>query len=258
MGLKEDYEAKKAADEDRYNRKQRADKEAKWARESFLRHPDRMIKYTGYLQLYTLVLSVSTILLFAATIYNAVVLHSTDEKIGESYTAVQRPFVTAKDVIVDENVMPGYWMFGVRFENNGNTPTYKMNYSSISSLSLPTDPEDAPRDPSQIVSKGTALIGPKGQYLPEGTQSGILVKTAEELAASRGKYFIRGVARYRDLFKGSEEHITKYCFAVTPYLEGNILKAGIQRCLYWNCADDECKEDKERYEAALKKVNTPK
>jgi hypothetical protein len=41
-------------------------------------------------------------------------------------------------------------------------------------------------------------------------------------------------------------------------LERNELKSGVQRCLYWNCADDECKKDRNRFDAAVIAANPPK
>jgi hypothetical protein len=186
------------------------------------------------------------------------VLHSTDERIRESYAVVQRPFITAREVIIDPNMIPGYWMFGVRFENSGSTPTSEMEFITVADQNSPSDPEEAFQNPSPLVSKFPGLLGPKAQDIPIGSQSGILVKTAEEMAKSRTNYNIRGVVHYRDLFRDSDEHVTKFCFAVIPYLERNELKSGVQRCLYWNCADDECTKDRKRFDAAVIAANPPK
>jgi hypothetical protein len=218
------------------------------SRRWWFRQKNPIDRVTGWLVVWTAAL-------FIATIANAVILHSTDGKIKESYAAVQRPFVTARDIVIDQNMMPGYWMFGVRFENSGNTPTSEMEFVSLGNVIPPNDPEEMFRNPPPWVSKFPALIGPKAQDKPVGSQSGLPIKTLEELAKSRGSYYIRGVVHYRDLFKDSAEHVTKFCFAVIPYMDNFVLKSGTQRCLYWNCADNECKKDNERYEAAVRAAN---
>jgi hypothetical protein len=240
MGAKEQYEANKRAYETKEDKK-------KW----WFKQREPIDRFTGWLVVWTA-------LLFIATVGSVVVLHSTDEKIKESYAAVQRPFITAKEVIIDPSMMPGYWMFGVRFENSGSTPTSEMEFMTISDRASPGDPEDIFRSPTPLNSKFSGLLGPKAQDIPVGTQSGIPVNSAREMAISRANYYIRGVVHYRDLFKDSIEHVTKFCFAVIPYLEGNELKSGIQRCLYWNCADDECTKDRKRFDAAVIAANPPK
>src|SRR5260370_28335690 len=49
-------------------------REAKLAKMSFLCHPDKTVKYTGYLQLFTAVLAFATAVLVRATIYTATIL----------------------------------------------------------------------------------------------------------------------------------------------------------------------------------------
>jgi hypothetical protein len=239
MGAKEQYEANKRAYETKEDKK-------KW----WFKQREPIDRFTGWLVVWTA-------LLFIATVGSVVVLHSTDEKIKESYAAVQRPFITAKEILIDPNMMPGYWTFGVRFENSGSTPTSEMEFITTSSQNSPSDPEEAFQNPSLSWSKFPGLLGPKAQDIPVGSQSGILIKTLEEMAKSRTNYYISGTVHYRDLFKDSAEHVTKFCFAVIPYFVNNELKSGIQRCLYWNCADGECKKDRDGFDAAVREANAP-
>lgn len=97
---REEYEAKKKADSAQQQEKRsKFESEARARRDAkrwFFRHPDKIVKYTGYLQLFTAVLATATVFLFGATIYTAVVLHSTDEKIGrqlELSEADLRPYI---------------------------------------------------------------------------------------------------------------------------------------------------------------------
>jgi hypothetical protein len=237
---KEQYEAKKRAYETK------ADKKKWWFKQ---REP--IDRFTGWLVVWTA-------MLFMATVGSVVVLHSTDEKLRESYAVVQRPFITAREVIIDQNIIPGYWMFGVRFENSGSTPTSEMEFITIADRGSPTDPEEAFQNPTPLVSKFPGLLGPKAQDIPIGTQSGLPTKSLEEMAKARTNYYIRGAVHYRDLFKKSAEHVTKFCFAIIPYMVGNELKSGVQRCLYWNCSDNECKKDRDRFDAAVRAANPPR
>jgi hypothetical protein len=82
---REEYEAKKEAQASRQKEaRERAEsdarlrcvksREAKLAKMSFLCHPDKTVKYTGYLQLFTAVLAFATAVLVGATIYTATIL----------------------------------------------------------------------------------------------------------------------------------------------------------------------------------------
>lgn len=246
MGAIEEYKARNAARESRRAEKDKPPEKEPW----WFKQKLPIDRFTGWLVAWTA-------LLFVATIANAVILHSTDDKIKESYAVVQRPFVTAREVIIDPNLMPGYWTFGVRFENSGGTPTSEMEFITIADRTSANDPEEAFQNPPRWVSKFPALLGPKAQDIPVGTQSGLPLNSLEEMAKSRTNYYIRGAVHYRDLFRDSVEHITKFCFAVIPYIDNNQLKAGIQRCLYWNCADNECKKDRQRFDAAVRSANAP-
>jgi hypothetical protein len=62
----------------------------------FWRHPDRLLRYTGWLQAYTLALSLGTIALFVATGISALILHNTDVTVRgqlDEMKAARRPWV---------------------------------------------------------------------------------------------------------------------------------------------------------------------
>jgi hypothetical protein len=56
-----------------------------------------------------------------------------------------------------------------------------------------------------------------------------------------------GVIHYRDAFqaKDSPDHITKFCYSFYGPMED---QPKIAQCNRWNCADEECKDDREDYE----------
>jgi hypothetical protein len=244
MGAIEEYKARNAAREAQRAEQKKAPKKEPW----WFNQPLAIDRFTGWLQLYTL-------LLVIVTVGSVWVLNSTDEKVRESYSAVQRPFVTAKELVVDTNHPPGYWSFGIRFENSGNTPTQGMQFVPIANLLPPDDPEPWFQTPPPPFSRFTGLLGPKATDILQGTNVGLPIAAIDKMAEARSNYYFRGVIKYRDFFKETDEHVTKYCFAFIPYKEGKELKFGVQRCLYWNCADEECKKDRERYDAALKEAN---
>lgn len=66
------------------------------------------------------------------------------------------------------------------------------------------------------------------------------------------------VHRLREVFPGTPVHVTKYCFRSTGIKAGGNGEIGgplIGQCRYWNCADDECKDDEKRYAEQAAKVS---
>jgi len=60
---------------------------------------------------------------------------------------------------------------------------------------------------------------------------------------------VMGIIRYNDVFPKIDRHITKYCFLITAVKYGDTEPIAYPiQCRHWNCADDECRIDKERYQ----------
>jgi hypothetical protein len=184
-----------------------------------------------------------------------------------SSNVTNRPFVFAKGVTIDQTIMQGYWTFGIPVENSGNTPTRGMDHLTISSQADPSDPEDVfVRTPkSAYDAPGNfhqrwrgSLLGPKAQMHLLGSQTGLPVTTVSKMAEDRQNYYISGVIHYRDAFVGTPDHVTKFCYAVIPFKEGTETRVNYDRCLYWNCADEDCKADRERYDHDFMAANKPK
>jgi hypothetical protein len=173
--------------------------------------------------------------------------------LAESTTqAAERPFVTASGLDINYDGI-GYWFFRVRAQNSGNTPTRNLQYV-VTTARAPTDPEDIFRVTPDYVSKFRGIIGPK-TTLPVFGLSGLPAKTIEEMATRRENYFVFGVFHYQDWFSNLSNHLTKFCFAAIPYLEGDKVNVRYEPCLFWNCADDECETDKREYEKEVKRLN---
>ena len=61
------------------------------------------------------------------------------------------------------------------------------------------------------------------------------------------KFYIRGTGRYRDVFPGIPEHVTKFAWQMSifgdptkPASESNVVRITAKLLDRHNCADDEC------------------
>lgn len=185
------------------------------------------------------------------------------EATRESFVAVQRPFVTAKQLNASGSNMPANQLYEVILENTGSTPTknlevhvsFSFNLEEINSppsdnrnrpLFAPTDPEPTLLAKAHEWPPANLVIAPKGiARLPIG---GPTISHLREMAKRRADGYVFGVAYYNDFFSGSKRHMTKFCFVVQPVLAQEQLQTGYGLCQHWNCADDECAIDKQRYE----------
>src|ERR1700678_2868986 len=82
----EEYKANNRKREARKEREKDDIEKARLEAFPFWKQGDKVTKYTGYLQLYTAILTIATIALFVATVTTAIILHNTDEKIGKQAT----------------------------------------------------------------------------------------------------------------------------------------------------------------------------
>jgi hypothetical protein len=78
-------------------------------------------------------------------------------------------------------------------------------------------------------------------------------KRSVQFNSSRKYYF--GEIRYNDVLPRTSGHVTKYCYAVNAITgddKGDVPIMGL--CRHWNCADDECKRDKEAFDAEMRQA----
>jgi hypothetical protein len=186
------------------------------------------------------------------------------EATRESFAAVQRAFVTAKELGSDGQTFPTNQIFYAILENSGNTPTRNLEVFVDSQFDLheinsPPDPDRvrpifAPSDPADYFERRQrewppqpVVIGPKG--LAQINIGGPPKSHLDEMAKKRADGYVFGVAYYDDVFKGSKRHISKFCFVVQPVKDADKTKVGYGLCQHWNCADEECETDKRRYES---------
>jgi hypothetical protein len=187
-----------------------------------------------------------------------------DRTTKESFTAVQRAFVFGKQLIVKKDPMPPYWRFAVLVTNSGNTPTQAMDYLAVFGQDSPGDPEDifvnTPKyiygsPPATIQRRSGDLLGPHEDFILLTSNVGLPAFAIASMAEKRQHFYFSGVIHYRDVFRDTRDHITKYCYAAVPYKDGIEIKVGIQRCLYWNCADEDCKDDRTRFDHDIAVLN---
>ncbi len=63
----------------------------------------------------------------------------------------------------------------------------------------------------------------------------------ERRANTDKPWFIEGAIQYKDIFEGSEPHVTKYCVVVFMWTgtDGGY-RPFLSPCAKWNCTDKEC------------------
>jgi hypothetical protein len=66
------------------------------------------------------------------------------------------------------------------------------------------------------------------------------------------RFYIYGVIHYNDIFAHSEPHVTKYCYTIgAARNEKGDIEPRTGLCDHWNCADDECRTDRDAWIAQL-------
>lgn len=206
-------------------------------------------RFAGMLVIVTLLLVWVGVLQWCTLQSTEAVLNKTDE----TNRIATRPYISAVALQIDTERFPTHWMFNFVVENSGGTPPMEMRYLVRSSAEPPSDPEDVFRNPGPTDSIWHGTIAPKSKItLPYGG-SGI----PKNFFAERKYWYISGVIHYRDRFTRTHERVSKFCFAAIPavdYQTGGSRPA-YDICKYWNCLDEDCKADRERYDRELKALN---
>lgn len=146
------------------------------------------------------------------------------------------------------------WHFRPIWENRGDTPTKHMTMHTecvLRDTILPAD-FDFGYFTSDI---GTVLIPPNtniaGSLAPRFPNSGITPEDILEIQAGRKFLFIWGWAKYFDVFPRTPQHITRFCWQITPMGDPKTFIPNSQtpeQMLQFdflhhpkgNCADEEC------------------
>jgi hypothetical protein len=214
--------------------------------------------FTNDLRIFILTLATLIALVFY-TYYTRLLVIDT----ATSYTAVQRAFVTPLPIQVDQTTINGQkgWMFTTIVENSGATPTKGMNFhqykpcfrDATGTLTMNMEGQDlycdfdvehgqvmpnTPIDPAKYYGKNGMIIG---RY-PLGPHAKVIIgKVTATQKQIAGGWYISGMIYYNDVFAGTVQHQTKYCYIVSLWpFDGPDVQPVFTPCEKWNCVDDEC------------------
>jgi len=171
----------------------------------------------------------------------------------EALESVQRAFVLPGDV--DPTVIGNNSTQSVRFSfhwnNSGTTPTKGLR----THVNYRWDIQALPNDFSfsDLWEEGRshvqtpALLGPKGSTAVD--VGPVPVQVVNGLVQHYYHLNFWGWATYRDVFRGTPEHITEFCYELIPFdvqtgKDSTTIKYRLDNCTHHNCYDDECKEEK--------------
>lgn len=189
--------------------------------------------------------------------------------------AVQRAFVTVDELKIvglpKDAIVPDLWEISPMLENGGNTNTKEMTFfPAIGWFELKSSPIAASLvdsgDPDKVDlafqegKKFPASLGPKSS-IPMNTYV-ITKEDAQNIRDGNLLVYILGQAKYRDIFDGTPEHITKFCFRLFGGIGGGqdatsiygVTRVGLteiagisyRMCFHNNCTDSECKQNEHK------------
>ena len=199
------------------------------------------------------------------------------EKQAKEFAAVQRPFVNASNVEISSEIKLDNagakfkrWIIRPVITNDGYAPTEEMRLQVIAHGSIangesasmvflsdlpigdgphgyvfPPDPDDWMKNARRV------FIGPHGR-----NSDGFVEVRDDELRSSiwSGMGFeVVGEAVYHDAFPHTPVHKSKFCYVITGIPTDKDFVPQATLCSHLNCADDDCKQDKNEYDAAVTK-----
>jgi hypothetical protein len=66
------------------------------------------------------------------------------------------------------------------------------------------------------------------------------------------KMYVFGIFYYNDVFPHTDQHVTKFCYQLGANMsEKGEIVSSFSFCAHWNCADEECDEDKRAWNAEV-------
>jgi hypothetical protein len=228
---------------------------------------DALVTVTRQLVIWTRVIAAVGVFSFGAAVLQWRALLRTDETTRESFSAVQRAFVTVTKLTfqptrnADGRIVS--WMFKPEIINSGGTPTKDMQYVSIGTDG-PTKPTEGwsspypnvkfpegPTDPDNVFNRPRfrhlphAVLGPHATMTIALGGSGIGIDILRKNIDEGWRFYEYGVIHYNDIFPGSDPHVTKYCFEIGTIRDAmGEIEPTSGLCPHWNCADDECRTDR--------------
>jgi len=207
--------------------------------------------------------------------------HISETQGGDS-RVVQRAFVNVGDLTVTPvtDKVAGkparFWRFTSGISNDGSTPTVDLRYiagvrayfdkrlpppdiseESLTQVHMVAVDSSAPAFPLQFPSDPANLIRLHNYQIysflgAHGSRQVSWIEMPEDAfrwSVQHGwRTYFYGEAIYRDVFSHTIMHVSKFCFLLTGEDGVDGFKARAALCDYWNCADNECKDSKARYE----------
>jgi len=174
-----------------------------------------------------------------------------------------------------------YWWFSAVVENGGNTSTKNLRISPQVAfdpsrpeiaVKLPLGmafgpkqhmtishlPEAGPVDPEERLIEAEELERQNkpsfitrtilGPHTPQAFAGfGIPIEEAKRRLQEGARWYLVGAIHYNDRFSNSSR-LSKYCFAIGFEITATgELDPTTSPCPHWNCADEECEDDKAAY-----------
>jgi len=206
---------------------------------------------------------------------------------AQAFNATQRAFIVLKEVKLasssdnaDEPPIPLFLKVVSIIENSGDTPTRNLvaktgvvikqtfvmsDLPEAAEAPHPMTP-DGPSDPAQPydpdkleswfeLGKSRVVLGPHGTTAIDGFINPTVsdVRRPPVMGGSISRSYAYGILRYHDIFPGTAEHITKFCYEVAMSInEKGFAELSHRLCRHWNCADDECIQDRADYLAEFR------
>ncbi len=194
----------------------------------------------------------------------------------EAYIAIQRPYIVVGDdpiiTPIPDPKLPQPMGWGIRSVavNKGQTPANIRSITllgeankdcpALFSMYAPKDPElyyrrESPDQIVRIFPSKSVPLGTGNRANNRGDGLPILNGSADWDAEGYSIHFLFGSIHYTDMFDGTPEHITKFCYVLKGTKSGgNLTVKSDGLCPYWNCSDEECKYDQDRFQKQIKTI----
>jgi hypothetical protein len=147
----------------------------------------------------------------------------------------------------DRNTGKIFWRIRPRWKNSGNTPTRNLWIFTQYELRDTELPENFPFEIERSFDPRPTLIGPEGCI--EGAAFNIFGEDVLAVSKQQKHFYVWGVAHYRDVFPGTPERVTKFCYFVrgtagdplSAYdAKTNLVELFFTAYHRHNCADEDC------------------
>ncbi len=233
-----------------------------------------LVKYTLWIALFTLCLFIAAAIQVGLFVWQLRLMNKSTKDSGIAATAAMKSAQVAEDALVIGHrafvfpvglgqfwgAIPGTnlynWNFRVNWKNSGDTPTKHLIIHSKGILSDTVIPDDFDFNYlAQEEDTVTGLIAPhltlQGNVVPAYPAPNISPQDILDIQAGIKYFYIFGWAKYFDVFPNTRQHITRFCWLISPignpitfkpespHLEERLTFNYIYN-LKGNCADEEC------------------